>query len=76
MQQFHRVDEKFDAIEHKMNQNEVRARNYRLSRLHQKVHVITVLDTTSFLKATLQEPDNFPVTIRNFWNLRKKRLYY
>lgn len=73
---FQRMDQKFDAVDHKMSQIEARARNYRLTRLHQKIQVITVLDTTSSLKATLKEPDNFPTTIRDFWNLRKKRAHH
>ena len=67
------MDQKFDAVDHRMSQNEARARNRRFSQLHQKVQMIIVLDTTSFIKATIKEPVIFPATIRDFWNLRKKR---
>lgn len=72
-EKFQRIDERFDAVDYKMSQNEARARNYRLARLHHKVQMITVLDTTSFIKATIKKPAIFPATIRDFWNLRKKR---
>ena len=72
-QKFETMDQKFETMDHKMSQNEARARNYRLARLHQKVQMITVLDTTSFIKATIKVPVIFPATIRDFWNLRKNR---
>ena len=72
-QKFETIDQKFETMDHKMSQNEARARNYRLARLHQKVQMITVLDTTSFIKATIKVPVIFPATIRDFWNLRKNR---
>lgn len=73
---FQRVDHKFDAIDekfhnmdHKMNQNDARARNYRLARLHQKIQMITVLDTTSGIKTIIKTPLIFPATVKEFWNL-------
>lgn len=52
---FHRIDEKFDAMDEKMSQNEARAPLYRLARRHQNIQMITVLDTTSFIKAAIKE---------------------
>lgn len=65
--------ERFDTLENKMSQNEARARNYRLTRLHQRIQKITVVDATSPGKETIEEPVYFPSTVKDFWNLRKKR---
>ena len=70
---FEAVDQRFDRLEHKMNQSEARSRNYRLSRLHQRIQKITVVHTTSLGKETIKEPVTFPATVKDFWNLRKKR---
>jgi DNA-binding ferritin-like protein len=72
-ERFEQVNERFDALEYKISQNEARARNYRLSRLHQKIQKINVLDSTSSIHGTIKEPVYFPATIKEFWNLRKKR---
>lgn len=70
---FDAVDQRFDTLEYRMSQNEARARNYRLTRLHQRIQRITVVDTTSLGQGTVKEPVNFPATVKDFWNLRKKR---
>ena len=72
-QRFEAVDQRFDRLEHKMNQSEARSRNYRLSRLHQRIQKITVVRTTSLGKETIKEPVIFPATVKDFWNLRRKR---
>lgn len=72
-QRFDAVDQKFDKLEYKISQNEAKARNYRLTRLHQKIQKITVVNTTSAGKETIKEPVYFPTTVKDFWNLRKKR---
>jgi hypothetical protein len=74
-ERFKSVDQRFDALEYRMIQNEARARNSRLSRLHQKIQRITVLDPTfPATMGRIKEPVNFPMTVRDFWNLRKKRM--
>ena len=62
------MDRRFLALDHKMSQNEARARNQRLGRLHQTIHKVTVMRRRVVLR-----PNYFPSTIRDFWNLRKKR---
>jgi hypothetical protein len=74
-ERFKSVDQRFDALEYRMIQNEARARNSRLSRLHQKIQRISVLDPTfPATMGRIKEPVNFPMTVRDFWNLRKKRM--
>lgn len=75
-QRFDAMDQRFDKLEYRISQNEARARNYRLTRLHQKIQKITVVDTTSLKMGTIKEPVNFPTTVKDFWNLRKKRECY
>jgi hypothetical protein len=73
-ERFKSVDQRFDALEYRMIQNEARARNSRLTRLHQKIQRISVLDPTfPAAMGRIKEPVKFPTTVRDFWNLRKKR---
>lgn len=67
---FEEVDRRFDTLKYKMsqNENEASARNFGLSRLHQKIQMITVVDSTSLVKGTIKEPATFPTTIKDFWS--------
>ena len=76
---FDQVDRKFDQVDRRFNSLELsvghlaaRFRNSTLTRLHQKIHVVHILDHSQSLDGTLIEPPHFPKNVKAFMNLRGK----
>ncbi|KAL8973457.1 MAG: hypothetical protein Q9197_002299 [Variospora fuerteventurae] len=67
---FERVYEKMDKMSLEMQHMAARLRNSTLTRLHQPVHVIHVLDQSQNLDGIPIVPAHFPRNVKAFLNLR------
>lgn len=67
---FDKVENRLDKLQHELRMMNARAQNQTLSRLHQSIKVVTVLDESSG-KELYPSKEVFPAQVKDFWNLQK-----
>lgn len=67
---FDKVENRLDKLQHELRMMNARAQNQTLSRLHQSIKVVTILDERSG-KELYPSKEIFPAMVKDFWNLQK-----